>query len=316
MTVVTDTRSRPLLIVVGQTASGKSDLGIALAHKLGGEIINADSMALYRGMDIGTAKVTLAERGRTRHHLLDIWDLRHPASVAEYQGLARSLVDDVHARGVVPIVVGGSGLYIRALCDDLAFPGTDPEVRGRWEKRLEHEGPESLHAELVRRDPLSAESIQPANGRRMVRALEVIEITGRPYTATLPAPEALYDATFIGLDVDRTLLAARIEARVDRMWALGFVDEVRGLEADGLRDGITARRAVGYAQVLRYLAGEIDEAEARAETLVATRSFARRQLKWFGREPRIRWLPYDAPDLLDQALNLVADKGEVLRRKQ
>lgn len=315
MTVVTDPRSRPLLIVVGQTASGKSDLGIALAHELGGEIINADSMALYRGMDIGTAKVTLAERVRIRHHLLDVWDVRHPASVAEYQGLARSVVEDVHSRGVVPIVVGGSGLYIRALCDDLAFPQTDPEVRGRWEKRLEREGPESLHAELVRRDPPSAESIQPANGRRLVRALEVIEITGRPYTATLPAPQALYDATFIGLDVDRAILGERIEARVDRMWDQGFVDEVRDLEAYGLRDGITARRAVGYAQVLRHLAGEMDGHVARAETVIATRSFARRQMKWFGREPRITWLPYDAPDLLDRALNLFRRETEILRPK-
>ena len=183
--------ARPLLLVVGPTASGKTDLGIALALALDGEVINADSMQLYRGMDIGTAKLPLSQRGAVRHHLLDIWDLRHSASVAEYQALARSVVDDVHARDRLPIVVGGSGLYIRALCDDLSFPGTDPEVRRRWEARLDREGPEALHRELARLDPVSAASILPANGRRLVRALEVIEITDAPFTATLPEPRAL-----------------------------------------------------------------------------------------------------------------------------
>lgn len=295
--------TRPVLIVVGPTASGKSSLGIALGLALRGEIVNADSMQLYRGMDIGTAKVSLAERGEIRHHLLDIWDVRHPASVAEYQALARSVVADVHARGRLPIVVGGSGLYIRALCDDLSFPGTDPEARRRWEDRLDREGPEALHAELSWRDPVAAASIAPANGRRLVRALEVIEITGAPFTATLPEPRALYDATFVGLEVARPVLAQRIEARVDRMWSEGLVDEVRGLEAHGLREGVTASRALGYSQVLRYLAGEITEDAARAETVTTTRVFARRQYTWFGREPRVHWLPHDAPDLVTRAID-------------
>ena len=300
---MTTVASRPLLIVVGPTASGKTELGMAIARETGGEIVNADSMQLYRGMDIGTAKVSLAERGEIRHHLLDIWDVAHPASVAEYQALARSVVDGLQSRGVRPIVVGGSGLYIRALCDDLSFPGTDPEVRARWENRLEREGPQALHRELTRRDPEAAASIQPANGRRLVRALEVIEITDGPFTATLPVPRAVYDATFVGLEVPREELAERIESRVDRMWAAGLVDEVRTLEAQGLREGRTASRALGYAQVLRLLAGEISEERARADTVAATRVFARRQRTWFGRDPRIQWLPYNAPDLLARALS-------------
>ncbi|MBP0459147.1 tRNA (adenosine(37)-N6)-dimethylallyltransferase MiaA [Streptomyces montanisoli] len=279
-----------VIAVVGPTAAGKSDLGVHLARELGGEVVNADSMQLYRGMDIGTAKLTEGERGGVPHHLLDIWDVTEAASVAEYQRLARAEIDRLRAAGRVPVLVGGSGLYVRGVIDALDFPGTDPQVRARLESELTMRGSGALHARLAAADPAAARAILPSNGRRVVRALEVIEITGRPFTANLPGHEAVYDTVQIGVDVERPELDARIALRVDRMWEAGLVDEVRALEARGLRDGRTASRALGYQQVLAALAGTCTQDEARAETVRATKRFARRQDSWFRRDPRVHWL--------------------------
>ncbi len=279
-----------VIVVLGPTAAGKSELALRLAHALDGEIINADSMQLYAGMDIGTAKLTVAQREGIPHHLLDVWDTRHLANVAEYQRMARATLADVQARGRVPILAGGSGLYIRAALDDLNFPGTDPVLRRRLEQELERSGPGVLHARLAALDPAAAAGILPSNGRRVVRALEVVELSGRPFAATMPRYESLYPAVQLGLRVPRAELDQRIAERVGRMWQAGLVDEVRALEAAGLRDGPTASRALGYAQVLRFLAGEWAEEQARDETIRATRRFARRQESWFRRDPRVRWL--------------------------
>ncbi|TQM76393.1 tRNA (adenosine(37)-N6)-dimethylallyltransferase MiaA [Thermopolyspora flexuosa] len=295
----------PVLAVVGPTAAGKSDLGVELALRLDGEVINADSMQLYEGMDIGTAKLTVAERRGVPHHLLDIWPVTKTASVAEYQRAARRIVDELRAAGRVPILVGGSGLYVRAVLDDLDFPGTDPAIRARLEAELERVGPAVLHRRLAELDPDAAAAILPSNGRRIVRALEVIELSGGPFTARMPSYESIYPSVQIGLEVPRPELDERIARRVERMWRDGFVDEVRRLAAAGLADGRTAGRALGYAQVLRMLAGEWTEEQAKAETIRATRRFARRQESWFRRDPRVHWLPYDAPDLVDRALALV-----------
>ncbi|QKW09582.1 tRNA (adenosine(37)-N6)-dimethylallyltransferase MiaA [Streptomyces sp. NA04227] len=285
-----------VIAVVGPTAAGKSDLGVHLARRLGGEVINADSMQLYRGMDIGTAKLTEAERGGVPHHLLDIWDVTEAASVAEYQRLARAEIDRLLAAGRVPVLVGGSGLYVRGAIDNLDFPGTDPEVRARLEAELEEHGSGALHARLAQADPPAAEAILASNGRRIVRALEVIEITGRPFTANLPGPDSVYDTVQIGVDLPRPELDERIALRVDRMWEAGLVEEVRALERNGLREGRTASRALGYQQVLAAFAGECTEAEARAETVRATKRFARRQDSWFRRDPRVHWLSGAAAD--------------------
>ncbi|MEU3656621.1 tRNA (adenosine(37)-N6)-dimethylallyltransferase MiaA [Streptomyces sp. NPDC032161] len=297
-----------VITVVGPTAAGKSDLGVFLAQRLDGEVINADSMQLYRGMDIGTAKLTLPERGAVPHHLLDIWDVTETASVAEYQRLARAEIDRLLAAGRTPVLVGGSGLYVKGAIDALEFPGTDPEVRARLEEELTERGPGALHARLAAADPEAGRAILPSNGRRIVRALEVIEITGRPFTANLPGNDAVYDTVQIGVDVARPELDERIALRVDRMWEAGLVDEVRDLEARGLRDGLTASRALGYQQVLAALAGECTEEEARAETIRATKRFARRQDSWFRRDPRVHWLSGAAEDrgeLPHRALALV-----------
>lgn len=279
-----------VIAVLGPTAAGKSELALRLAEAVGGEIINADSMQLYAGMDIGTAKLTVAERRGVPHHLLDVWDVRYPANVAEYQRLARATIAEVAGRGRVPILAGGSGLYLRAALDDLDFPGTDPAVRARLEEELDRTGPGPLHARLAGLDPVAARGILPSNGRRIVRALEVIELSGRPFTATLPRYESVYPAVHLGLRVPRAELDERIAVRVDRMWQAGFVAEVRRLDQAGLRAGRTASRALGYQQVLRFLAGEWTEQQARDETVKATRRFARRQQAWFRRDPRVSWL--------------------------
>ncbi|MFE1383237.1 tRNA (adenosine(37)-N6)-dimethylallyltransferase MiaA [Streptomyces sp. NPDC058740] len=297
-----------VIAVVGPTAAGKSDLGVFLAQQLGGEVVNADSMQLYRGMDIGTAKLTLEERGGIPHHLLDIWDVTEAASVAEYQRLARAEIDRLLAEGRTPILVGGSGLYVRGALDVMEFPGTDPEVRARLEAELEERGSGVLHARLAAADPEAARAILPGNGRRIVRALEVIEITGKPFTANLPGHDSVYDTVQIGVDVARPELDERIATRVDRMWEAGLVDEVRALEAQGLREGRTAARALGYQQVLAALAGECSEDEARADTVRTTKRFARRQDSWFRRDPRVHWLSGAAADreeLPGRALTLV-----------
>ncbi|WP_182879343.1 tRNA (adenosine(37)-N6)-dimethylallyltransferase MiaA [Microbispora sp. H10949] len=295
----------PVIAVVGATAAGKSDLAVELALRLGGEVINTDSMQLYEGMDIGTAKLSLQERRGVPHHLLDIWPVTRTASVAEYQRLARPLVDDLRSRGRVPVLAGGSGLYVRAVLDDLEFPGTDPDARDRLEKELAETGPAPLYDRLKSLDPVAAENILPSNGRRIVRALEVIELSGRPFSATMPSYDAVYDSVQIGVEVPRPVLDERIELRVARMWEAGLVDEVRELAGRGLAEGRTAGRALGYAQVLRFLAGEWTEEQARAETVRATRRFARRQESWFRRDPRVVWLPFDAPGLADRAIGAI-----------
>ena len=291
-----------IVAVVGPTASGKSALAIELAKRLNGEVINADAMQIYRGMDIGTGKPTLAQRASVPHHVFDVWPVGHPVSVAEYQQVARVVLDDVLERGRTPIVVGGSWLYVRALLDELNFPGTDVEVRARWERRLHGEGAAVLHAELAQRDPAAAIAILPSNGRRIVRALEVIEITGEPFTANLPRDATRYPATYLGLDVPRDVLDERIADRVAAMWAAGWVDEVRDLPE--LASSPTAVMALGYPQVLAFVAGEINEQAARDETVRLTRKFARRQDRFFRRDERVQWFAYDTPDLLDQALSI------------
>jgi tRNA dimethylallyltransferase len=283
-----------VIAVVGPTAAGKSDLAVEIALRLNGEIVNADSMQLYRGMDVGTAKLGVEEWRGVPHHLLDIWDVTRTASVAEYQSAAHAVIAGIRARARVPLLVGGSGLYVRAVIDDLDFPGTDPELRARLEAELAEAGPAALHARLAERDPGAAASILPSNGRRIVRALEVIEMTGRPFTASMPSYGDA-DAVQLGLTVPRPVLDERIERRVERMWEAGLVEEVRRLEPYGLRDGLTASRALGYRQVLRYLAGEWTEDQAREETVRATRKFARRQEAWFRRDPRVCWIDHDAP---------------------
>jgi tRNA dimethylallyltransferase len=291
-----------VITVVGPTAAGKSALSIALAHELGGEVVNADSMQLYRGMDVGTAKLTRAEREGVPHHLLDIWDVTFPAAVAEYQGLARAAIDDILARGRVPLLVGGSGLYVRAVLEEFEFPGTDPVIRARLEEELAAVGTSSLYERLRASDPEAAAKILPSNGRRIVRALEVIELTGQPFTASLPSPTPYYPSVQIG--VDREDVDERIALRVDLMWEQGLLDEVRALIPLGLRDGRTAGRALGYQQALAQIDGTLSEAEAKDDTVRGTRRFVRRQRSWFRRDPSITWLDGAAPTLVADALRV------------
>ncbi|NHC44541.1 tRNA (adenosine(37)-N6)-dimethylallyltransferase MiaA [Motilibacter aurantiacus] len=300
-----------VIAVVGPTASGKTGLGVQLAQALDGEVVNADSMQLYRGLDIGTAKATREERQGVPHHVLDVWDVTEPASVAEYQRLARQAVAGIQARGRTAVLVGGSGLYVRAALDDMAFPGTDEAVRARLEAELAVVGAPALHARLAERDPAAAAAILPTNGRRVVRALEVGEITGRGFVAELPDPTYAVPAVQIGLRVPRPELDERIARRVDLMWERGLVAEARELCGRGLREGPTAGRALGYAQVLRVLDGEADEEWAREDTVRTTRRFARRQESWFRRDSRVRWLDAGAESsgaLLGHALAAVADE--------
>jgi tRNA dimethylallyltransferase len=293
-----------VLAVVGPTATGKSDLAVALAQRLGGEVINADSMQLYVGMDIGTAKLPLAERGGVEHHLLDIWAISKSAAVAEYQILARLAIAAIQDRGRIPILVGGSGLYLRGALDKLDFPGESPEVRARLYAELDKHGPQALHARLAELDPAAAAAILPGNGRRIARALEVIELTGAPFTARMPGFDSLYDSVQIGLDRDD--LDDRVDVRVHRMMAQGFVDEVRSLLPKGLRASPTAGKALGYAQLLECIdadgtvVGDLDEAVA--QTVRGTRRFVRRQRSWFRRDPRVRWFDAATSTLVDDVL--------------
>lgn len=286
--------SLPIVAVVGATATGKSDLALELAvalgeHGLSAEIINADAMQLYRAMDVGTAKLSLSERRGIPHHLLDVLDVTQEASVAAYQRDSRSAIAQVRAAGRIPILVGGSGLYVRAAVDQLEIPPTDPAVRASYQELLDQVGIERLYALLQERDPAAAALIEPRNGRRIVRALEVIELTGRPFSATMPRREYVGPTMQVGLRVPRTELDERVEARVVRMWSAGLVDEVRSLVPRGLRDGFTASRAIGYAQALGQLDGTLSADEAIASTQQATRRLIRRQESWFGADPRVRW---------------------------
>jgi len=296
----------PVIAVVGPTAAGKSDLGIALAREFGGEVVNADSMQLYRGMDIGTAKLTEDERGGVPHHLLDVWDVTERAAVAEYQRLARAAVDALLAAGRVPVLVGGSGLYVDAVLGGFEFPGTDPALRAELEARLAADGPAALHAELAAADPEAAAAILTTNGRRIVRALEVVRLTGAPFRASLPQAGHHYPGTVrVGLGVEKADLDERITRRVDLMWDRGFVDEVLGLLPLGLREGETAGRALGYQQVLDFLDGHCTERDARDQTALRTRQFARRQEKWFRRAKETVWLARDRADLVAAAARAV-----------
>jgi tRNA dimethylallyltransferase len=297
----------PLVAVVGPTATGKSDLGIALARALGGEVVNADAMQLYRGMDIGTAKVGPAERAGVPHHLLDVLDVTETASVAAYQRDARAVVERLRAAGRTPVLVGGSGLYVQAVVDELDFPGTDPALRAELEAELAESGAEAMHARLAAVDPAAAEVVLPSNGRRIVRALEVIALTGRPFPARLPtAGPPRYGAVLLGVDRPVAELDDRVARRVARMFAAGLVDETRTLLAAGLRDGLTASRALGYQQVMAALDGDGDLLAAAEETAQATRRFIRRQRSWFRRDRRVHWLDGAAADLAECAIAHVA----------
>jgi len=296
----------PVIAVVGPTAAGKSELSLDLAERLGGEVVNTDSMQVYRGMDIGSAKLPVDERRGITHHLLDLLDVTEPATVADFQGWAREVIADCRSRGVTPILVGGSALYARAVLDRFEFPATDPAIRRQLEDELAAIGPEAMYLRLVAVDADAATKMTPMNGRRIVRALEVIAITGRPYGAGLPELTYFYDdAHQIGLDIARPLLDERIALRVQRMWDAGFVDEVRRLAGLGLREGRTASRAIGYHQVLAYLDGEITEDQAKEQTINRTRRFARRQDGWFRKDPRISWVDWDDPARVDKALAAV-----------
>ena len=302
------------IAIVGATATGKSALSLALAERLDGEIVNADSMQFYRGMDIGTAKLNVDERRGIPHHQLDTLDVTEDAAVAAFQRDARADINAIHDRGRRAVVVGGSGLYVRALLDRFEFPPTDPTVRARLEARADAEGPGLLHRELAAADPVAAARIPAQNAKRIVRALEVIELTGRPFSASLPTHEYEIPAVQVGLRLDYATLDERIDARVDAMWEAGLVAEVRRLEAQGLRAGVTARRAVGYAETLRHLDGDLTAEQTRALIAQSTRRLARKQAKWFRPDDRVRWIdaPRDAGDVdraADDACALLGGGG-------
>ena len=285
----------PVIAVVGATATGKSELGIRLAQKLDGEVINADAMQLYKGMDIGTGKVPSEDRHGIRHHLLDVLSVRDTASVSVYQKHARRIISDITARGKQPIVVGGSGLYVRAIFDDMNFPPTDATIRSRLEEEARESGIEVLYARLSRKDPDAAAKISAYDLRRIVRALEVIDITGNSFSAHLPQHQSVIPSTWIGLSCDRNALAERIHNRVHNMMDTGWVEEVKQLVEDGLCEGTTAPRALGYAQLLDYLSGKLTVHEAVEDTITRTRQFAKRQNTWFRRDSRITWYSSEEP---------------------
>ena len=281
-----------LIVICGATATGKSDLAVTLAQHLNAEVINADSMQLYRGMDIGTAKITMEERKGIAHHMLDLLDVHQDANVAWYQEKARDLISEIHGRKKDVIIVGGTGLYIKAILDELNFPDTDPVVRAELELEFATKGIAPLFERLEKLDPAAALAIDKANSRRVIRALEVIKITGKPFTANLPREESSrYPfAQQFGLVMDRDTLSERISTRVDRMWEQGLVEEAQGLLQAGIMQGTTAQRALGYAQVIAQIEGKVSQDEAQEETKRATRQYARRQETWFSRDDRITWI--------------------------
>jgi tRNA dimethylallyltransferase len=296
----------PIVAVVGATAAGKTGLSLDLAECLDGEIVNTDAMQVYRGMDIGTAKLAQSERRGIPHHLLDLLEITEPLTVAEFQGWARAAVAEIRGRGRTPVLVGGSALYTRAVLDRFEFPGTDPEVRRALEAELAEIGPNALHRRLADVDAAAAEQIRPDNGRRIVRALEVVTITGRHFSATLPErnysdPHSLQ----IGIDIDRPTLDPRIERRVREMFDAGLVDEVRRLLDHGLAEGRTARTAIGYREVAAYLCGETSLETAIETTTTATRRFSRRQDSWFRKDPRVVWVGWDDPGRVERAVDAV-----------
>ncbi|MGJ6125000.1 tRNA (adenosine(37)-N6)-dimethylallyltransferase MiaA [Mycolicibacterium sp. Y3] len=297
--------TRPVA-VIGPTGTGKSALALDLAERLGGEIVNADAMQLYRGMDIGTAKLPVAQRRGIPHHQLDVIDVTVNASVARYQESAAADIEAIMNRGAVPVIVGGSMLYIQSLLDQWSFPATDPVVRARWEARLAEVGVAALHAELTRVDPQAGASILDSDGRRIVRALEVVELTGQPFAASAPRiGTPRWDTAIIGLDWDTAVLDERLQERTETMFDDGLVAEVTGLIAEGLRTGVTASRALGYAQVLADLDAGGDGSSAREPTFVGTRRYVRRQRSWFRRDHRVHWLDGSAADLAKAAVAIL-----------
>jgi tRNA dimethylallyltransferase len=288
-----------VIVICGATATGKSDIALDVAEHIGAEIINADSMQLYRGMDIGTAKLKVAERRNIAHHMLDVLDVTEDSTVAWYQEHARSAIAEIHGRGLHAVIVGGTGLYIKAILDDLNFPDTDPQVRANLEKLGEEFGAHYLFERLQELDPAAALAIDRANIRRIIRALEVIEITGKPFTANLPREDSsrFPNALQFGLVMDREHLRDRIDLRVDHMWQEGFVAEVDQLITQGILRGTTAQRALGYAQILAMREGTLSEEEAKEETKRASRQYARRQETWFSRDRRIQWVATHQPRL-------------------
>lgn len=290
------------LTILGPTAVGKTQLAIECAQRLDGELVGTDSMQAVTGMDIGTAKPTAAELGSIRHHMIDVWPMSHRADVVQFRDLARTSIAEIGQRQRTPIVVGGSVLYVKAILDQFDFPATDPIIRARYENLLDQEGPGKLHELLAEKDPITASNILPGNGRRIVRALEVIEITGEPYHSRLPEPTEEISSVRIGLEIDRVSMDARIMQRVDHMLDLGFVAEVEQLEIQGLRNAPTASRAIGYSQVLAHLSGQLSSEEMREKIIYATQKFARRQQRWFRQDPRIHWLPWDSEQLSESVL--------------
>ena len=294
--------AKPIVTIIGPTAVGKTALALDLARELDGELVGTDSMQAVRGMNIGTAKPTPQELGQIRHHMLDVWSVTHRADVVQFRNLAREAITGITTRKRIPIVVGGSVLYVKAILDQFDFPATDPEVRGRYEAMLDQDGAEKLHELLAEKDPVTATNILPGNGRRIVRALEVIELTGEPYHSRLPDPVEEFPSVRVGLEIDRVSMDARIEQRVDQMLESGLVEEVQELESQGLRNAPTASRAIGYSQVLAHLGGEITQIQMREKIIYATQKFARRQQRWFRQDPRIRWEQWDSAQLTDSVL--------------
>ena len=288
-----------VIVICGATATGKSDIALDIAEQVGAEIINADSMQLYAGMDIGTAKLSVGQRRGIPHHLLDVLSVKQDSTVAWYQQLAREQISEIHSRNQHVVLVGGTGLYIKAVLDDLNFPDTNPEVRTRLESEAEEYGADSLFTRLQELDPAAALAIDRANTRRIIRALEVIEITGKPFTANLPREDSsrFPDALQFGLVMEREHLRERIDLRVEKMWEQGFVAEVDALIADGILEGSTAQRALGYSALLAMRAGDMTEEEAKEETKRSTRQYARRQETWFSRDARIQWIAPHQPRL-------------------
>lgn len=302
------------LAIVGPTASGKTDLAIACARRLSGQLIGTDSMQAYRGLSVGTAKPTAQELGGIRHHMLDVWPLTYSAHVAEFQEIARACVMDVFTAGDVPIVVGGSVLYLNAVLDVYDFPGTDPAVRGRYEELLISLGSEELHRMLQSKDLIAANQIASSNGRRIVRALEVIDITGGPFQAHLPErPQEFFPACRVGIEIDRPALDQRIVQRVDDMCKLGLIEEVEVALVNGLRESVTAGKAIGYSQIIEVIDGDLTLEQAKSQIVTATQKFARRQQRWFRQDPRITWFPWDAENL---DVKVLTHFDEILRSHQ
>jgi tRNA dimethylallyltransferase len=301
-----------LIAVVGPTGAGKSDLGLAIVDKIvsaGGkaEIVNSDSMQFYRGMDIGTAKLSLEERRGIKHHLVDWLEITTESTAAEYQAVARPLITELQAKGITPVLVGGSMLYIAAVLNNFEFPARDAELRLQLEADLEEHGPHEMHRRLKSLDPIAASRIIPENGRRSVRALEIITLTGKPFAAALPdEPEDWQPVLEIGVNGPREDLVQRLEDRVHKMWQLGLVDEARALIPSGIRDGKTSSRAIGYSQALAQIDGHMSEAEAIADTVRLTQKYARRQMSWFRRDNRIQWLDYQDEQMNSKAAQLVS----------